>query len=312
MNVEELLSEAELNAVKIELARAKATAQIMKPDLVVQFGNDHNSGFSLRLMPPFLIALRAKALGDFYTSQGEILVNETLGRALARHLHESGIDIATSYDALLDHGFTMALDKLFSGIGTCPTIPVFTNCGGDLRPPVRRSRALGEAVGRYFRKYHPDLKVLYLGSGGLSHDPPLPQFENSAPEVQERMISGATWTPESLAQRTRWVTETGREHGEGGGNLRSLNPDWDRWILKCLTDGDLEAIANLDDGAVIQMGGRGASEVRNWLAAFAALEAHGGGTYHLEHQFYRALPSWIMGFALVHARTERSAEMEAT
>lgn len=300
MNVEELLSAEELAAVNAELNHAQAAAQAAAPDLVVQFGNDHNSGFSLKLMPPFLIGLRARTLGDFNTSRAAISVDEARARDLVRYLHEAGIDIATSYDALFDHGIAMALDKLFGGVDRVPVIPVFTNCGGDLRPPLKRSLALGEAIGSFFRERFPDLKILFLGSGGLSHDPPLPEFERSPADVQQRMIEGVAWNEESLAVRTRNVTQAGREHGQGAGGLQPLNPQWDRHMLDCFASGDLEQVAAQSDAEVIQRGGRGASEIRNWLAAFAALRAH-GGPYAIEHRFYRALPSWITGFGSVHA-----------
>lgn len=300
MNSEELLDDEQRVAVNGAIWAVREAARNARADVVVQFGNDHNSGFSLQLMPPFLVALRARTLGDFDTSCGSILLDEANARALVRSLHAVGIDVATSYDALFDHGFTMALDKLFGGIDAVPVIPVFTNCGGDLRPPFHRSLALGTAIGDFFRTHLQELRVLYLGSGGLSHDPPLPDFETSPPEVQQRMITGTQWTAESLAERTRRVQQAGIEHGRGDGDLLPLNPEWDDWVLDCLFRGELESLAALDDAEVMRTGGRGAAEVRNWLAAFAALRAH-EGDYRINHEFYRALPSWITGFAAVHA-----------
>lgn len=300
MNVPALLEADDLNAVELALDRLRIAAQAFAPDVVVQFGNDHNSGFSLALMPPFLIGLRARTLGDFATSQNEVAIDERHGRALVRHLHEAGVDVSTSYRALLDHGFAMAQDKLLGGVGTVPVIPIFTNCGGDLRPPLHRSLALGTAIGRYFAAEHPDLRVLYLASGGLSHDPPLPEFETAPAEVKDRMIEGVEWCDEKLADRTRWVTEAGKEHGLGEGNLRPLNPNWDMEMLDCFERGDADAAARQDDREVIALGGRGGSEIRNWISAFGAFGAH-CGRYVFRQRFYRPLPSWIVGFATVHA-----------
>ncbi|WP_219893449.1 3-carboxyethylcatechol 2,3-dioxygenase [Aquisediminimonas profunda] len=307
MNVEALLTPDELAAVKDEIGQARAAVHGFVPDLIIQFGNDHNSGFSLKLMPPFLVALRARTLGDFDTSQKVLAIDEVLARQLVRHLHAEGIDVATSYDALFDHGFTMALDKLFGDREHPPVIPVFTNCGGDLRPPLHRSLALGTAIGQFCASQFSHLNVLFVGSGGLSHDPPLPEFEKSSPSVQQRMIEGVEWTDSSLRERTERVTEAGREHGRGEGALRPLNPEWDREMLAYFGTADLEAVAAQDDLEIVEAGGRGASEIRNWLAAFAALRAY-GGHYSVEHEFYRPLPSWITGFAIVHAAS-KSNEM---
>jgi 2,3-dihydroxyphenylpropionate 1,2-dioxygenase len=310
MNVEDLLTADELSTVNETIGQARASAAAAAPDLVIKFGNDHNSGFSLRLMPPFLIALRARTLGDFGTSRTPIRIDEATARDLVRHLHQVGVDVATSYDALFDHGIAMALDKIFGGVDAVPVIPVFTNCGGDLRPPLHRSLALGAAIGGYFATHFPLLKIMFLGSGGLSHDPPLPEFETAPHDVQQRMIDGVEWTDKSLDERTRRVTEAGREHGRGEGGLRPLNPEWDRAMLAHFASGELERIAQQDDAVVIDIGGRGASEIRNWLAAFAALRAYGGGAYSIDRTFYRPLPSWITGFAVVHA-TAPTATKEA-
>ena len=303
MNVSSLLETADLDAVDGEIEKARLAIRQSPPDLVVKFGNDHNSGFSLTLMPAFLVAMRARCLGDFGTSDGAMSVNGELARALVRQLHEAGVDVATSYDALFDHGMAMALDRLFGGIDQVPVIPVFTNCGGDLRPPLKRSLALGEAVGAFCRNHCGDRTVMFIGSGGLSHDPPLPEYETSPEEVRQRMINGTQWTPELLALRTQRVTDAGRQHGLGEGDLKPLNPDWDAKMMAAFADGALESIAQQDDAAVIRLGGRGGSEIRNWLAAFAALRAYGNGPYHLAQSFYRPLPAWITGWALMRAQS---------
>jgi 2,3-dihydroxyphenylpropionate 1,2-dioxygenase len=304
MNFPDLLSAEEDAEVAAEIAKARRAVADFAPDLVIKFGNDHNSGFSLKLMPAFLVALRARTLGDFGTTAKPLAVREDVARALVSHLHGAGVDVATSYDALFDHGIIMALDKLFNDAASVPVVPVFTNCGGDLRPPLRRSEALGRAIGVYLRDERPDLKVLFLGSGGLSHDPPLPTFVSAPPEVQRRMIEGTTWTEEALAVRTANVIAAGREHGRGEGPLQSLNPAWDTWLLDRFTAGDLAAIVRQSDAEVIAMGGRGGSEIRNWIAAFAAFGEYGRGLSHIEQRYYRALPSWITGFGLIRATTE--------
>ncbi|NWK97471.1 3-carboxyethylcatechol 2,3-dioxygenase [Sphingobium lactosutens] len=271
------------------------------PKFVIQFGNDHNSGMALKLMPPFMVALRARAVGDFDTSQGPMLVDEATGRALVKYLHGAGVDVATSYDAYLDHGFVVAQDRLFGGIDKIPVIPIFINCGGDLRTPLDRVLALGTAVGEFIRREHAADDVLILGSGGLSHDPPLPDFMTSDGIMQQRMIDGTQWTAQSLRERTERVSEMGREHALNGGGLQALNPGWDRMILQHLAAGRLEDIAAMDDAEVVRLGGRGASEIRNWLAAFAALRAV-RGSYSAEELYYEAVPAWIVGFAAMRAR----------
>lgn len=300
MNFDELLSDDENSDVASQIAGARAAAQSFAPDLIVKFGNDHNSGFALKLMPAFLVGLRGRTLGDFGTSALPLPVDEPRARALVAHLHESGIDVATSYDALFDHGIAMAVDKLFGRVDAVPIIPIFTNCGGDLRPPLKRSLALGQVVGAFFRQHEPELKVLFIGSGGLSHDPPLPIFSTAAPEVQARMISGTAWTEDSLKIRSENVKAAGREHGRGEGSLQPLNPTWDAWLLDQFARGDLARVAQLSDAEVIAEGGRGGSEIRNWIAALAAFQSYAPDSWRIDHRYYRPLPSWITGFGLLY------------
>lgn len=288
-------------AIQSAIAEQKKRILDFKPNLIIQFGDDHNSGMSLALMPPFMIGLRAKALGDFNTSSGPMLIDEQAGRLLARSLHAGGVDVATAYKLILDHGFVWALDRLLDGVNTVPVVPVFINCGGDMRPPLHRCLALGQAVGAAARAGFVGRRVLFLASGGLSHDPPLPNFETSPPEVQERMIEGTQWDADSLALRTDRVAAAGREHGAGDGDLQPLNPDWDRWVMAQLASGDLDALAALSDEEVVREGGRGGSEIRIWLAAFAAMQSANGG-YAASTDFYRAVPNLIVGFGAMHAQ----------
>jgi 2,3-dihydroxyphenylpropionate 1,2-dioxygenase len=301
-NVKGMVSPETEAPVRESLAALRQRTTEFAPDLVVQFGSDHNSGLNLGLMPAFLVAIRAKALGDYYTSKGQITVDEANARALVSHLHSSGVDVATSYDLTVDHGFTWVLDEILGGINEVPVIPIFTNCGGDLRPPFRRSLALGHAVGEFLRDSMPDSRVLILSSGGLSHDPDLPQFLTATPEVQQRMIEGIDWNEEALLLRTERLVGAGKAFERGETKLRALNPDWDREILELLRTGDLEAIGAMEDQEVIREGGRGGAEIRNWLAAFAAIRAYGGGHYDADVVCYRDIPAWIIGFGIMHAQ----------
>jgi 2,3-dihydroxyphenylpropionate 1,2-dioxygenase len=295
-----LKNEAEEKPFRAALAGLAEKVRDFDPDLILQFGNDHNSGMSLRLMPPFMVGMRAKALGDFDTSTGPLLVDEDASRTIASGLHDKGIDIATTYDWTVDHGFVWALDQLLGGIDKVPVVPVFTNCGGDLRPPFHRSYELGKTIGEILKRDFTHRRVLILASGGLSHDPPLPSFKDSPPEVQEAMIRGTTWDKDSLELRKERVAQAGIEHAAGEGDLKPLNPEWDAWIMSRLEQGDLGELASMEDSVVIETGGRGGSEVRNWLSAFAAMRA-AAGEYSATRHYYRPLPHWIVGWGMMYA-----------
>ena len=67
-------------------------------------------------------------------------------------------------------------------------MPFFINSVAPPFTPVHRVRALGEAVGGYLSGL--DKRVLLIGSGGLSHEPPVPTLETAPPHVVEGLIAG--------------------------------------------------------------------------------------------------------------------------
>ena len=275
------------------------------PDLVIQFGDDHNTGFNLRMMPAFAVGMRATCAGDFKTSSGPLLTDEPVARALTASLHEQGIDAAVSYDMQVDHGFTQLIDLMFGGIDVVPVVPVFINCGGELRPPMHRVKALGDAVGR-FCKTLTDKRVLLLGSGGLSHDPPLPDFRTAPAEVQQVMIDGIDYTPEKLEQRTRRVLAAAKDFaGANEGGYRELNSEWDREILALLEQGRIDEMARFDDRWIYEQGGCGGQEIRMWLAPFAALAAASAdGRYRATTDYYRPIPELFVAYGMMHATAD--------
>jgi 2,3-dihydroxyphenylpropionate 1,2-dioxygenase len=207
----------------------------------------------------------------------------------------------------LDHGFVQALDLLLGGIDRVPVIPIMINCGGELRPPLWRARELGRAAGAWARSL--GRRVLFLGSGGLSHDPPLPEFVGSPADVQQRLIAGVSYTPELLRERTQRVQRAGQDFArENTLRLLPLNAAWDREVLALFERGALDEVASWTDTAVRTAGGRGGAEIRNWLAALAALES-AAGAYSCVTDFYQPVPELICGYAMMHAwpRTARPA-----
>jgi len=158
-------------------------------------------------------------------------------------------------------------------------------------------RALGEAIGNYARTL--GMRVLFVGSGGLSHDPPLPQIATADAARREFLIAGRNPPPEAIAARQQRIIDAGRASACGEGPCQPLNPVWDRKILDLLTHGDLSAFDRMTDEEVRREGGSGGPEIRAWQAAFAALKT--AGDYDSTVEFYREIPEWIVGMGVMHA-----------
>lgn len=279
-------------------AQLRETVAEFRPDLVLVFGPDHFNGFFHRLMPSFCLGAEAHSVGDWNTPAGALPCDVALAEAAVRHAHREGVDLALSHRMEIDHGLTQTLQMLLPWEAMPPVLPVFINCVGVPRPPLPRVLALGRALGGFIGTL--GKRVLILGSGGLSHDPPVPSLAGAPPEVRERLIVGGMLTPEARAARQQRVVDDARKQLEGTSSGTPLNPAWDAAFLSSLERQDFDAMTAFDDDAITRDGGRGGHEIRAWVAvagAMAALEAAPPSVV-----YYRAIPAWVAGFGVLVQR----------
>lgn len=148
----------------------------VKPDVAIVVYNDHGLNFFLDKMPTFSVG----AAFDYANK------DEGWGLAplppypgdpeLSWHLIESLVadefDICSCQEMAVDHGFTVPMSLLWPDRAkmTVKTIPVVVNTVQHPLPSPARCLKLGQAIGRAVESYaKADLKVVVLGTGGLSH-----------------------------------------------------------------------------------------------------------------------------------------------
>ncbi|WP_194903792.1 3-carboxyethylcatechol 2,3-dioxygenase [Catenulispora rubra] len=279
------------------LGRARAFVAEFDPDLVVLFAPDHYNGFLYDLMPPFCIGAAATSVGDYGLPAGPLDVDRDAALGIARSVLRAGIDVAVSEDMQVDHGVVQPLTFLFPALTAVPVVPVFINCVADPLGPAVRARLLGGAVGDALRGT--ERRVLVVGSGGLSHDPPVPRLSEAPPEVVERLKHGRNPSREQRARRESGTVAAAREFTQGRGGFRPLNPEWDALVLRSLAAGDFAAVDEQPNEWFVKEGGHSAHEVRTWIAAYAALASQ--GHYEVLSTYYRAIPEWFAGFATTTA-----------
>ncbi len=112
---------------------------------------------------------------------------------------DAGVDVAISASMDVDHGTVQPLEKLFGSAVSRPVIPIFVNGVATPLGPLHRIRALGTAVGTYLATI--DKRVLIVGSGGLSHSPPVPTLATAPPAALERIVHGRPMTSEQRQAR---------------------------------------------------------------------------------------------------------------
>lgn len=279
--------------VRGALARVRDAVRRWAPDRVVLVGPDHYNGFFNDLMPPFCLGTAATAVGDYGTPSGTLNVPADDAERLADWLMDRDFDVAVSRRMTVDHGFAQALDVLWGGLDTPPVIPLFVNAVAQPGiPRVRRCARLGEAIGAWLDTLPG--RTLAIGSGGLSHEPPVPTLAHPDPAVRERITVRATPTPAERDAKTRRVMAAGMALAAGDGSIRPLAPDWDARWMDAIERGDVEALAAPGEAAIAREAGLSAHESKAWLVARCAMPA--GAPLERVLRWYRAIPEYIAGF----------------
>lgn len=257
------------------LAEARNFVAAAEPELTVVFYPDHVNGFFYDLLPGFCVGIEGQSIGDYGTAAGKLNIPEDRAMDLARNVMNQGVDVAISYRMEVDHGAMQPVELLADAYPLSRIIPIFINSAADPRPNFARVRALGAAVGAWARAA-PE-RVLILGSGGLSHDPPVPAFATATPEVRARLINGGDLSHEQRMIRQNRAAIEGMAMSAGRSQLLPLDPAWDRKLLDAFVAGNLE--------------------VRTWVSALGAL----GPGYAARELFYEPIDEWITGMGILSA-----------
>ena len=283
-----------LDDIDSALSDARDFVRAFDPELVVVFSPDHYNGFFYRLMPSFCVGTAASGVGDYGSHGGPLNVPADLATKCAEFVMNAGVDVAISTSMDVDHGTVQPLQALFGDISNTQLIPIFINSVATPLGPIRRSRALGAAVGEFLKTL--DKRVLIVGSGGLSHDPPVPTLATAPAAALGRIVHGEPITSEQRAARQTAVIAAAEHFALGEGPLRPLNPDWDRALLELIDTNRVAEVDTWSNEWIASEGGNSAHEIRTWIAAFAALAAQ--GRYETGLRYYRAAPELIAGFAV--------------
>jgi 2,3-dihydroxyphenylpropionate 1,2-dioxygenase len=265
------------------------------PDVTVLFGPDHFNGVFYDMMPPFCIGSAAASVGDWNTQERTLPVDAARARLLTQAALDADVDVAQSERLYVDHGMAQTLEMLFGEDYRRPIVPIFVNAVGLPLGPMRRVRRLGEVVGREAASWGE--RVLVLGSGGLSHDPPVPKLEGASADVRERLIDGRDYTPDQRRERQRRVIEAARSQTVDGVGQQPLNEEFDRLVMDTLADGRLGDVDGWANEWMAAEGGGSAHEIRTWVAAFAAAAAVGSPS--VVGRWYWPVHEWGNGFGIM-------------
>jgi 2,3-dihydroxyphenylpropionate 1,2-dioxygenase len=244
---------------------AKKFIQVFVPDVVVIFAPDHMNLLN-EVRPPFTGVLSGKTLPEFGIPELKLKVH-SIAADLFQDLVGMDVDLAVGEDVSVDHGLGLTLTQLFDEPSEVPLIPVIVNAIGYPLPPVRRAQFIGKQFGAALHD-RPE-RILFIGTGGLSHNPPFPEPAPGAkrldPEQRRKSIATA---------------------------MRYVDPVWDQELLSKMAAGDTSFFSELHQEEISRRGG-GANEIRTWAAAWSA-----AGAAPATFTDYEVVEPWITGMGV--------------
>jgi len=177
-----------------------------RPDVLVFFYNDHATTFFFDHYPTF-----ALGVSDEYPiadeGMGPRKVPPLKGHApLARHMADSLVndefDISVWQGLPIDHGCHSPLTMFWPPNPDWPgkIVPVEMNVLQHPIPTPMRCYKLGQAVRRAVESYPEDLKVVVVGTGGLSHQLNGKRAGFNNPEWDERFLDLIDRNPGELTR----------------------------------------------------------------------------------------------------------------
>jgi len=144
-----------------------------RPDVAVFFYNDHGLNFFLDKLPTFAVGA-AKEYHNEDEGWGIPVSRPAAGDpALSWHLINALVadefDITMCQEMLIDHAVTVPMALMWPGQWPVKIVPISVNTVQHPLPSLARCLKLGQSVGRAIESYPQDLRVMVVGTGGLSH-----------------------------------------------------------------------------------------------------------------------------------------------
>jgi protocatechuate 4,5-dioxygenase beta chain len=179
----------------------------LRPDVAIVVYNDHGADFGFDKYPTFALGVAERyAIGD--EGFGTRPLPEVRGDAeLATHLAESLVyehefDLTLCQEMAVEHGFLVPMNLCFPhGANGWPVraIPLAVNVIQHPLPTARRCYRLGQALRAAVASYPQDLRVVVMGTGGMSHQLQGKRFGFMNERFDQWFLNQIEADPEALA-----------------------------------------------------------------------------------------------------------------
>lgn len=172
-----------LSAVEAAFGEARRRLDELAPDAVIAVSVEHFSNFHLGNLPAFAVAMGDTYLGPVTPEMAAFIDvpqrryagDAALGRRLYEFALESEFDPSMVEGGLdFDENFCVPLKHL-DPEGRYPLVPVIVNGVNPPWPTPKRCYDFGRMIRRCVEARDDDLRVVVIGTGGLSHWVGLPE-----------------------------------------------------------------------------------------------------------------------------------------
>jgi protocatechuate 4,5-dioxygenase beta chain len=174
------------------------------PDAMIVVYNDHLNRFFFDAYPTFALGVAESFPG---ADEGwgrrnlpDLKGDSRLGWHVARRLIEDEFDLTVCQELSIDHGILSILPLLWDPPWPVPILPLAVNVIQHPLPTARRCFRLGEALRRAVESYPEDLRLVIVGTGGLSHQLHGERFGFVNPEWDNRFLDLVERDPEALTR----------------------------------------------------------------------------------------------------------------
>ena len=179
----------------------------MKPDVAIVVYNDHGADFMFDKYPTFAIGA-AERYGIADEGFGTRALPEVRGNAdfsfhLCEELIQAEFDLTVCQEMAVEHGFLVPMNLCFEHAADGWPVaagPLQVNVIQHPLPSGRRCFKLGQALRRAVETYAGDLKVIVMGTGGMSHQLQGKRFGYMNEAFDRFFLDELEKNPEQLAQ----------------------------------------------------------------------------------------------------------------
>jgi protocatechuate 4,5-dioxygenase beta chain len=193
----------------------------IKPDVAIVVYNDHAADFTFDKYPTFALGVAERyAIGDegFGTrALPEVTGDAEFSTHLAQALiYEHEFDLTLCQKIAVEHGFLVPMNLCFphsAGGWPVRAIPLQVNVIQHPLPTARRCYRLGQALRAATETYPEDLKIVVMGTGGMSHQLQGKRFGYMNEKFDQWFLDQLERDPQALARIThqKIMEEAGAE-----------------------------------------------------------------------------------------------------